>query len=316
MQLVREQHAKIMSRKTDRACYPYGIEGLDCNEKGEWRLVPGAAPGKVTVLTGVSGGGKSTVAALMALGLARQGRRVLFGAWEMGDGTTLELLALQSLGWSRTLFATGLVTDEEAEQHRVRMESIAGWVRFWKMPFGVDRGVRWSNDSALDAVHAAMADSGCEVAIFDLWKRCLVDTSPDAEEHALVRQQAIAEETKCHVILVQQQRLKDVETRPDKRPTREGIKGSAAWVEVADTILGVHDQSLFKRVDQTTLELLVLKQRFGRWPLAVEFDWTPDVGQICNGRSVDYDPSGGSRSELDDWMGVSGAKRKPKKTEE
>jgi hypothetical protein len=88
---------------------------------------------------------------------------------------------------------------------------------------------------------------------------------------------------------VQQQRLKDIELRPDKRPTREGIKGSGAWTEVPDNIFGVHRPALWKPVPDNVLEIDVLKQRYGKWPLAVEFDWDPDRGQISGGRSVEYD---------------------------
>lgn len=287
-QLVREQADEIRKRRDGRACYPFGIDTLDRDEYGRWRLVPGAAPGKVTVVTAVSGAGKSTLVGQIALGIARQKRRVLCGAWEQGGGMTLEMMALQSLGWSRTRSATGQLTDEECDQLEARMGAISSYVRFWRIPVGRDPGVSWSNDGALDAIHAHLADSGCDVAIFDLFERSLSDTRPDNERRALFRLQTILDETRVHGILVQQQRLKDIEMRPDKRPTREGIFGSAAWVEVADTIMGVHNAALFKDVPADVLEIDILKQRYGRWPLAVEFDWAPEVGVISNGRTIDY----------------------------
>ena len=301
--LVDEQMAAIEKRRQQQGCFPYGIDGLDIDEQQRWRIVPGAAPGQVTVVTGVPGSGKSTLAARIALEQARRKRRVMYGAWEMGGGVTLELLACMSLGWSRSALAVGNLSDAEMVQLRERMLAIGTWIKFMEMPFGKQMGERRTNDSALDTIHGYIADTGCDVAVFDLWKRCLRHTEPDDEEQALVRQQAIAEETKCHCILVQQQRSKDIETRPDKRPTREGIKGSGAWVEVADTIIGVHRPALWKRTDDNMLEVDILKQRFARWPLAVECDWEPDQGAIWNGRSVDYDPPGAAKtSELDSFV--------------
>lgn len=94
--LVREQMASIRARRGGAACYPYGIDGFDIygpDEKlddgtdvsGTWRIVPGTAPKGTTVITGVSGSGKTTVTANVALAQANLERRVLFGAWEQGD---------------------------------------------------------------------------------------------------------------------------------------------------------------------------------------------------------------------------------------
>jgi hypothetical protein len=146
-----------------------------------------------------------------------------------------------------------------------------------------------------------------------LWKRCLRQTKPEEEEDALLRQQSIAKETNVHCILVQQQRMKDVELRDDKRPTREGIKGTGAWVEVPDTILGTHRPALWKRVDDDKFEVVVLKQRWGVWPLAIEFDWNGEYGMITNGRVVPYDPPGTTSNEADDWFTAESKKAKGNK---
>lgn len=304
-QLVREASAALAERRRKGACYPYGLDGLDKNEKGEWRMVPGAAPGQVTVITGVPGSAKSTVTARIALGLARKKRRILYGAWEMGAAETLELMACMSLGWSRTAVITGAVDDAQATLLEKREAQISAYVRFMSLPFGREPGKRYNNEAALDIVHGYVADSGCDVFIADLWKRMLRETRPDDEELALIRQQTIADETKVHCILVQQQRMKDIEMRHDKRPTREGIKGTGAWVEVGDTIIGAHLPSLWKRVPSDTIELGILKQRRGEWPLAIEFDWDPDLGLLENGRTIEWDPPGTARgdSELENWVG-------------
>jgi hypothetical protein len=299
-ELVRSQMQEVRKRVAGHASYSYGIEGLDVNlETGERRLLPGPAPGQITVFTAVPGSGKTTAAGRVTLGIARQRRRVLYGAYEMGGGMTLELLACMSLDWSRSRLMKGYTQDQNApakdpmgahEQIELeeRMHQINRYVRFMRNPFRSRGGQKRSNERNLDVIQEQIVDSGCEVFVADLWKRCLVDTRPEAEEDALTQQQLMMEETRTHGILLQQQRSKDVEQRPDKRPTREGIKGSSAWVEVADTIIGWHLPSLWKSVSADTIEGFVLKQRYGPYPLGVEFGWSAEHGSITGGTPIEY----------------------------
>lgn len=344
-ELVRDQMKEIEARVAGRACFPYGIRGLDfyndeiefkspgeaeglqeLRPKKKRRMLPGAAPGQVTVVTGVSGGGKTTVTAHLVLGIAfpgwregdfvTPGRVVLYGAWEMRGGMTLELLACISLSWSRSELVSGdagpIVTPEGRAAINARMALIKSRVRFLANPFRRRGGEKGSNERNLDIVQGYIADSGAEVFVGDLWKRCLCRTEPDEEEEALIRQQAMVEELGVHAILLQQQRFKDIENRPDKRPTREGIKGTGAWVEIADTIIGVHRPALFKRMADATLEVFVLKQRYGRWPLGIEFGWEPDSGMITGGKAIDYDRPG-EQNEVDRALGLADKIREKKR---
>jgi replicative DNA helicase len=298
--LVADAVADFRKRMEGEAVYPYGIPGLDCyepgarNNRGEdiggrARMLPGAVPGQITVVTAVSGGGKSTVAAHVALGQARQKKRVLYGAWEPSSRDCLQLLGMLSLGMSLTDATEGRIEEPDVVDLKERMEAIAEWVTFMDNPFWRAVEERSSNLHNLDLVHRYIADSGCDVFIADLWDRCLVSEKPEDELNALKRQQAMARETNVHCILLAQQRLKDIETRSDKRPTREGIKGSSAWVDVADTIIAPHRPALFKDVSDNKLELFILKQRRGPWPIGVEFDWDPEFGSIRGGRSIRYE---------------------------
>ena len=299
---TRRMMEELRARHQGRMAYPYGISGLDLvdpqqDQEVKRRMIPGCAPGQITVITGTSGSGKSTLTARIVLGIARQKRRVLYGAWEMSSPVTLELLACMSLNMSRTSLMEGRYQETELLQLEERARQIEHWVQFMENPFRRRQGERPSNERNLDVVAGYIADSGADVFVGDLWKRCLVSDEPSDEEQALYRQQAIAEELRVHCLLVQQQRLKDVESRADKRPTREGIKGSGAWTEVADTMLGVHRPALWKPIEDNVIEVDVLKQRYGKWPLAVEFDWDADRGMISGGKSVPYEMSSGFGGE-------------------
>jgi hypothetical protein len=302
--LAARQREEIRKRRDGTACYEYGIEALDFNVDGTNRMIPGAAPSKVTLITGASGSGKSVVTALIALQQARLGRKCLYGAWEMGAGDTLEMMANMSYSTpapkstvllprthigSRYLTNTGGLTDMELDDFAERMERIGEYVRFFDPPFHNDPAKKFTNDDALAENYRMIADSGCEVTVYDLWERCIPDGSPGPERRALFTQQQIHKRTNTHGILVCQQKIKEIERKADKRPGRETILGSSAWVDIADTILGIYRPAHAKAVPDDTMETLVLKQRFGKWPMAVAHDWDGDRMTITGGRDVEYE---------------------------
>lgn len=334
--LVRDQMREVEARAAGRSCWNYGMPGLDyvdrSGPKETWRrrMIPGAAPGQITCITGVSGAGKTTFTANAVLGISfpgwadgdfeATGRSLLYGAWEMQGGMTLEIMAGMSLGWSRSEMldprpaspnraASPILTEDGRARLQERMGVLAARIKFLANPFRRRAGEKASNERNLDILHGYISDSGCEVFVADLWKRCLRSTEPDDEEEALIRQQMMCEETRVHGILLQQQRLKDIEQRQDKRPTREGIKGTGAWVEIPDTIIGVHRPFLFKRVDDDKLEGIILKQRYGGWPLGIEFGWNADTGLVTGGRPIDYDRPG-TVNEVDQAAGLAAEYRK------
>jgi replicative DNA helicase len=305
-ELVRDQMAKIRARAEGRASFPLGIPGLDLFEDGKPRLAIGAMPGKCTVVTALSGSGKTTLTANLALGLGRQRRRVLWGAWEVDGGMNLETMATISLGWSRSAVLRGELSPEDLITFEERMHAIGKQVMFMRIPFRRNAGERNTNAGNLDVVQAHVEESGCDIFIADLWTRCLADKRPEAEEEALFRQQAMLEETQVHGILLHQQRSKDIEQRPDKRPTREGIKGSSALLEVADTMIAPHLPALWKNIPDDKMEVFVLKQRFGKWPLGVELEWDGDRGSIAGGRSIPYNQPGEGGDDLPGWTAPKG----------
>ena len=293
--LVRDQSSELTRRRTGIAVYPFGLDGFDRYEDGSWRIVPGLAPGTLTVVCGVPGSAKTTVTARIVLAQAMAyNRRVMCGAWEIGAGRMLQLLATLHLGWSRTAVITGQYTEEAQRVLEGAMDEVAGKVRFFKRPawsLGFDPRQRdrrqRNNEAALDAIEQYVSDVAPEVFVADLFRRCMSSIDPDEEELAINRVQQIAETYGCAMLLVQQIRAKDVEQRRDKRPTREAIKGSANWFENPDLVIGVHREALFKAVPDDQLEILVMKQRDGKWPLIVEHEWDPDLGRVGPGRTVE-----------------------------
>lgn len=314
VELVREMMTDLRARNEGVQSYGYGLQNLDYYETPDRdgnpirRMVPGSMPGKATVITGMPGVGKSTFTAALALGMARQKRRVLYGAWEMRGNMTLELLACMSLKMSRKRFhlprAMGGLTHEELVSVEEKAHSIARYIRFLDLPFNRQQGEKrkGANERNLDIIHGYIADSGCDVFIADLWKRCLMEIKPEDEELALERMQAILEETQVHGILVHQQLSKGDQVREDNRPTAQGAKGSSMWREFADTMMGVHRPALYKAVDDNIFEVILLKQRYGEWPQTIEFDWVGATGNIYGGKTVPYDGASAHGSRMDDFF--------------
>lgn len=305
--VARGMVAAVRDRR-GQAIYPTGIDDLDVDEDGVERLVPGLAPQKVTALTATSGSGKSTIAAKIALEQARRERRVLYGAWEMTPEETMELMTVISLheedpdaGWTRDKVLLGKLTDHELAVYQRRAEQIGTFVRFFPPPV---TGKSHDNNRALDEIYERVVQFGADVTVFDLWERILVNRRPEAERDAMIRQQQMAKDTNCHMLLCCQQKTKEVESRDDKRPTRGDIFGSSVWIDVPDTIIGVYRPSLYESVADDAIEIHILKQRYSkRWPCVVEFDWDASTVQMMHGREIEYRNPHAKRSRSFEGIG-------------
>lgn len=301
-ELAASYRGELLQRREGGNFYPSGFAAIDES------LSEGFMPGNTSIVTGLSGSGKSTYAAALAVNMAKLGRRPLVCAWEMGGTSTLDILVSMLTRIPLTAVIRGTYSDED---HR-RLERASDWVNkkilfmenafFGQLSTGTastEKKQRRSNDRNLDILEGYIAESGCDIVIMDLWDRLLADQSPDAVTDALYRQQNMHREYGVHGTLLVQLRLKDVEKRADKRPTRESIKGVGTFVEVADLIFGVHRDAQFKDVPDDTLELICLKQRKGVANWAVRFPWEGATCQITGGgESIPYNPGLESSQEF------------------
>lgn len=317
--LVTESAKRRVRARRERfaggeVCYPYGIEGLDNHEDGRPRLVPGMAPRQMTLIAGVSGSGKTTLSNQVVLARANAGERVLHGAWEQDGETNLEMLAAYSLRLSRTRLWIGDLTDEENEALDSEMDRLGGGerplVRFFDLPFDRTRAERRRslNETNLDVVHEHVELSGASIAVFDLFAKVMVETKPDDEKRSLDRMLGIAKETGTHLVLLHHLKKDDLSSS-DRRPTRESIKGSTAWIDAFDTVIGTHLPGLWKNVPNDRFQALILKQRYGKWPIAVEFEYDEDTGIISAGRSVEYEQPG-AKGDIDSFLDEPRKKRR------
>lgn len=320
-EVVRQMMHTIDQRRSGEGFFPFGLDCLDYFESRKAaseagfkvdhipefdaagvptryrRMLVGTAPGKVSGFTGMSGSGKTTVLGNVARALSgKRGRfrKVLIGAWEADAPTYLQLITGTKLVYSRTDLMEGRIDDEMRDELEKTATGLSQRIQFMHNPFFDGSIDKPSNDRNLDLIASHIADSGCDVFIADLFERCLDDDRPSAEKRALFRMQALLEQLRVHGILSCQQR-KDVQLRPDKKPTAEGIQGTGAWFQVMDSLFGVHRPSMWKRIEDNSLEIFVLKQRDGKFPLGVQIPHDPDTGVIEGpGRSIPYDLAGTS----------------------
>lgn len=286
-ELYRQYRAEIAARRSRRNIYPLGAEPFDRN------LSEGFMPGRTSVTAGLPGSGKSTLWVAFAILLAKAGRKVVYCAWEMEPDSLLDVGAAHMTGIPLVKIIQGTMNEEEAHRVDCSVKWILKRITFMENPFirgKANDGKKPSNDRNLDILEGYLAESGADVAVYDLWERMLPWRKPDDVAGALYRMQEIHKEYRIHGAILHQLTLKDVEKRTDKRPTRDAIKGTGGYVEVPDLIIGIHRDAQFKAVEDNRIETICLKQRKGRANWAVRWEWDGATCRIRDPEEVPYDP--------------------------
>lgn len=282
----RSYQAELAARRANRNVYPLGHEAFDKN------LTEGFMPRRTTVTAGLPGSGKSTTWIAIAIMLAKLGRRPMYCAWEMDTESLLDVGCSHMTGVPLVKIVQGTLDDDEAQRVDRASRWILSRIKFMGNPFHDEakKGKKPSNERNLDLLEGYLAEAACDVVVYDLWERMLPWRKPEDVTGALYRMQNIHDEYNLHGVIVQQLTLKDVEKRADKRPTREAIKGTGAYVEVADLIFGIHREAQFKNVEDSGIETICLKQRKGKPNWSVRWEWRGESCFVGNPKEVSYDP--------------------------
>lgn len=312
-EMAREYKAELAARRVAGNFYPTGFAALDA------KMTEGAAPQRTALIVGLSNSGKSTFTGSFAMSLAEQGRKVLYGCWEMTSKSMMDVMVAAKTRVPLEKIVQGTYDDAEAVRIERAVDYITKRIIFMDNPFFAElrRGQKRSNERSLDLLEGYVAESGCDVLVMDLWERMLTDLSPEGVTMALYAQQDMHVRYNLYGVIVHQLRLKDVEQRRDKRPTREGIKGTSAYVEVPDQVFGVHREAQFKDVVDDSMEIINLKQRKGKAFWAVRFDWRGDLALVTGGVETPYNPgleAGSSSGDVGD-LRTGGGQRKPSRRE-
>lgn len=300
--LYRNYRAELAARRAKRNVYPLGFDVFD------HKLTEGFMPGRTTVVAGVPGSGKSTVMAAWTIFLAQLGRRPLYCCWEMEPESMIDVMCSFMTGVTLRQIVQGELSDKDAKRVDKASKWILSKIRFMGLPFfdELRRGDKKkpSNDRNLDILEGYIAESGCDVAVYDVWERMLFWLDPSDVSRALIRMQDLHKEYAVQGVIVQHLRLKDVEARSDKRPTRESIKGTGTYTEVADQIYGIHRDAQFKKVEDNTVETINMKQRKGESNWSIRWAWDGARCYVGDPEEVPYDPGLESAVEVGDIGGI------------
>lgn len=308
-----EHHASYMKsidgRREKRAVYTLGHEAFDR------KLSEGFKPGGTSIIAGLPGAGKSTVAIAVAIMLAKQGRRPAYCAWEMSPESATDVAVSHLTAIPLRNVIQGTLTEHQYSRVKGASRWVASKIRFYDNPFFDElrtQKKRPSNDGNIDIIESFIAESGCDVFVYDLWERCLFYTKPDDVTRALVRMQEIHKEYAVHGILLHQLNLKDVEKRTDRRPTRDALKGTSAYIEIADLVFGIHREAQFKDVDDNSVETICMKQRKGEANWSVQWEWDGAKCGVSNPREVSFNPSFDDAASIGDISEIKNKKPKRK----
>lgn len=261
-------------------------------------LTDGYGPGRLSVIVGRPGMGKSTfVADLIRLRVARS-RGTHLGSWEMHPDDYMDMFVAAATGIpaSKLTRFFGQLTEEEkdaiaaaAEVYRdARLLSIEEN----PFPFLPKPASRFEdvNERNLDHIEATIQRVSRDkpVVILDVVGKALMDRRPDNVSLALVRLRGMAQRYGVHLMLLHHLNRAGAEGRP----SLEHIKNSGAFEEEADLVIGldrpwVRATPGRRRKMTDVLDLHVLKQRRGPWPACIRYDFDGARYSLTNEMLID-----------------------------
>lgn len=257
-------------------------------------LIECFSPGKFSVLSAASSIGKTTLATNM---LARQARdyKVGYMPWEGGITSTIDLLCASQLNiplW-KLIKRRDLLSTEETKKKNEFLEEYIDTKRITfleRPPKELIKGKPHYavNDIVMDWFEQKLEEWDVDIFYWDLFELSFPDTQPQSMVWMLNRFQDLLDDTNKHGVLLQQINLKTTEKNKSKKPTRDLIKGTGAYSERPDFVYTLYREGYYDRsIPDDTLELTCWKQRNGRAPFRMVFDWNGECKKITGGREVD-----------------------------
>jgi replicative DNA helicase len=283
---VAQYMARLYARETGihirSSCYPT----LDK------KLTNPFGAGLLSIMAAAPSIGKTTLSLNMA---QRQSKQWNIGylAWESGHIAATDIICSRTLKIPLSKIIRGKLTRKEKIDIEELLEVLHcsdNQLSFNKRPpkSVTKGGGPWEiNDKVLDWVDSQIEGWKRDIIYWDLFEKELPDRRPQAISWALDRAQKIAQKHNIHLVLLHQIRLKDLEERKDKRPTRGSLKGSGAYIEVPDFVFALYRDGVYRSgIEDNELDLFCLKQRIGPWPFRIIFNWEGKYCRVTGGREA------------------------------
>jgi hypothetical protein len=285
-QLVRDYQSKLTERATrDHGVWGIGLPGFDD------ALGLGFAPGGTSVVAGVSGAGKTSVLLGWAMQFAKLGRRVAYFALEEDVTALMDTVVSAHTGIDVTKIVQGKLSPEEKRTCVAAARYYSKWITFIDNPF-VDMylssgssGKKLRNVDHIQVLAGFVAETGADVVIYDLWERAIVEGDPFSVGKALEITQRLHVVFGVHGIIAAQVNVKDMEKGTNFRAQRGDIKGVSKLVEVAHQIFMVERPGILDDgIEDKTTITTIWKQKVGKWPIRIAWDWEGCYKRVVNPR--------------------------------
>jgi len=256
---------EVRSRRAETFA-PTFFSGLDR------QLFEGLKPGKIVVVAGRPGMGKSTWCANLAGRMTLRDRRVLFAPVEAGRESVIEQIACARarVDAEKVVKSPDALTAEEMHRLKVAVRQI------------FDPGNLVVDDAiySLDALEMKVEEEDYHVVILDLFEYLLPDLDSAFVTQELRRLKKLAKRRGFCAVVVQQ--IRRIKRKRNPRPQLHELKNSGGYEEVADLVLLLHRDKYFDpdSQDQDVLEVKVAKQRRGPQNVTVGFEFFPNQCRV------------------------------------
>jgi len=267
--LLNEWYGELLelaNRRTENFV-PTHFSGLDD------QLYEGLRPGRVVVVAGRPGMGKSTFCSNLTSRLVNHGKRVLSVPVEAGTESVVEQIACMR---ARVKAEKVIKTPDE-----LTGEELSGLRKKARELLADERVVFDDQMSNLDELEATVEQEDFDVVILDLFEYLLQGELDAAYVTAELRRlKKLAKRRKfCAVVVQQIRRIKRVK---NPRPHLHELKNSGGYEEVADLVLLLHRSAYYnpEEDDEDVLEVKIAKQRRGPQNVTVGFEFQPEICRI------------------------------------
>ena len=255
-------------------------------------MTEGLAPKNLTIIAGRTRAGKTMFLVDMIRRLIEVGVSVLVVPFEKGSSYFLTMLicSIARVEIMKLMKYPDKLTEREKQKIDRATKKINKLVEEKKLV--VIEREQLLGDNPLDNLESLVSGSGVEVIAYDLLERLFPELRPQYISSALTRVQGFGPQYGIHQIIVQQlgrraeDRMRTKEVK--KKPSLTDVKNSGAYEEVADQVLLIHREKVYKPYMRTdVIEIEVAKQKLGGDGFVMEGDFLPAISRIENDRIIE-----------------------------
>ena len=236
--------------------------GLSVGDPATDSMMSGLQQGRLVVVAGRPGMGKSALAQTWALSLASSGHSVLLVSFEMGSVEITRRCLASMSGIPLNNIETGRLTDDQWGMH------YQGERKLFELPLWIESKLRPQQAAVAALARRWHRSRGLKVLIVDYLQLMHGDSTRDGRvrEIAMITSslKALALELDIPIVLLSQL-SRECEKRENKRPRLSDLRESGAIEQDADVVWFVYRDWIYnKSASEYEAELICAKNRSGR----------------------------------------------------